>query len=263
MQGPMIHFSNIFSNIERQRWRRLCAVRELPCVTVGLADLLATIMMSARSTLRGQMRWPNIGHPDAARTRRLFLAALFAFVIASPRSLLADPAPLSRQPAEPGSRVGTPRYVGVGEPYVPPAVQVHLAGLPEKPVDGETVELSKLRWAVSVWRPDTTRYDDLAKQVAAPKERTGPGAIAFDVPSGRYQIRIQAYDPNAHAWQPLTSYPDVLGHYCINCFDHPAAEYRLITGSFEVNFSGYPFVDVSLESVPVGATIEDISVITR
>jgi len=173
----------------------------------------------------------------------------------SPHPTESPPAPL--RPGEPGSRIGTPRYVGVGKPYVPPPIQVILTGLPSKQIGTATVELRELRWAVSLWKPGTARYDDLSQQVAAPKERTGEGEISLDVPPGRYQIRIQAYDPAAAAWKALDSYPDVLGHYCINCFDHPAHDYHPIGGTFEVDFSGYPFVTVSLVSVPAAAAIHD------
>jgi hypothetical protein len=168
-----------------------------------------------------------------------------------------DSTPAPPRPGEPGSRVGTPRYIGVGEPYVPPPIEVLLMGLPSKQVGTATVQLKDLRWAVSLWKPGTARYDDLSQQVAAPMERIGEGKIAFDVPPGRYQIRIQVYDLGAAAWRALYSYPDILGHYCINCFDHPAHEYHPIAGTFEVDFTGYPFVTVSLVSVPAAAKIED------
>ena len=140
---------------------------------------------------------------------------------------------------------------------MPPPIQVRLMGIPSKQVGTRTVDLRDLRWAVSLWKPATVRYDDLSKQVAAPKERAGAGEISFDVPPGLYQVRIQAYDPGAAAWKALDSYPDVLGHYCINCFDHPAQEYHPVEGTFDVDFSGYPFVAVSLVSVPAGAGIHD------
>lgn len=174
--------------------------------------------------------------------------------VPSPRPTETVPPP---RPGEPGSRIGTPRYVGVGKPYVPPAIQILLTGLPSKEVRHATVELKDLRWAVSLWKPGTTRYNNPSQQVAAPVEQIGQGELGFTVSPGRYQIRIQAYDPTAAAWKGLDSYPDVLGHYCVNCFDHPAHDYHPITGTFEVDFTGYPFVTVSLVSVPAAAKIED------
>ncbi|MDP1689112.1 MAG: FG-GAP-like repeat-containing protein [bacterium] len=148
-----------------------------------------------------------------------------------------------------GTHAGTPRYIGVGTPYVPQTVTIHMNGLPSV--------LNNLRWRARIWP-----YGGANTKYLDSRELTGKGDVYFNVPPGKYDVTLVYFEPffNDFTYIDLSSDFDVFRDVCSHCFDHPANSYvRNNAGEFTVDATNQ-FADVSVYVVPNGATIRDYSV---
>ena len=176
-----------------------------------------------------------------------------------------------------GTHGGTPRYIGVGTPYTPPTIHIHIDGLPSV--------IDNVEYRIRIWSEGnaprnfpSSRYGDLVGQYNnnAPyiAQAIGPGkaSYSFNVAPGNYDVTI-SYRNNTDGYNYLIGYDNYWINYlqtssmrftgirdeCTGCFDHPASAYTNPTinwvGQFSVHAS--PWSDVSVYLMSVGGEITD------
>lgn len=152
-----------------------------------------------------------------------------------------------------GSTVGSPRYVGVGTPYNPPRIAVHVNGYITAPTT-----MKNLKWRARLWNPDgqSSENGDLISE----QNGVGPGDAIFNAAPGHYKVTLSYLENDGtREAMDLSSDFDAKAHSCFNCFDHPASKYSDLDNEqgFYVGVNSCcPWVDISVTLMPVGAKID-------
>ncbi len=142
-----------------------------------------------------------------------------------------------------------PIYEGVGEPYEPRTVAIHLAGLDE--------QLAGFTWRIRLRNPDTYAVVADSMPIEPPLTR-----IVLDVPAGTYRLSVTgryATDPDGLQLVSGLDGVDAYVHVCVKCFSHPfwqMARYNICRDTSVLSFE--TFADVEILLVPHGESFSDV-----